>query len=653
MKHIIRFRVSLIAFSLAFILAGISLKTSNQSAPLLPRKLIFGNAHMVDVSISPCGTHIAYIARVNENDETSPLTIWIQDLNSLEKKPLFRSLQRSIKRYCWAPDSLRILYLQDSDGDENWRLYGIDSVTEQSVCYTPFDNCTACILTTEGTDPSTIAITLNKRTPDLPDVYALNLTTGELTLSCVNPGAISQWALDKQLNVRAALRETVDGGKELIVRGDTGESCWKVVRRYSPEENNGSCSLIAYSTCKNCLYLLESKGCNTRRLISLDVTTEESTIISQDLFYDITEAYFDPETEEVQAVICEREKLEWHIFSAGIYERIYKAICKKHQGNIEVLNSDKYAIRFIVSVERDTCPVSYYLYDDSSHTVIEICKSRPYLPEEALCKSKPISLESRDGLTLHGYLTLPQGKKRPVPLILLVHGGPWLREVWRYNPITQWLANRGYGVLSINYRGSTGYGKEFTNAGNKEWGGAMQHDLIDAATWSIQQGIADPKRIAIFGASYGGYAALLGATDTPDFFCCAVAIVGISNLVSFLHSIPPYWNFYRARLYHAIGNPDTEKAFLESRSPLFKVDAIKIPLFIAQGARDPRVPQEESEQIVDALRKKGIPHTYLLFEDEGHMVVNAHNRLRLYGTLEKFLAQILGGACEEVPATAG
>ncbi|MBA2307177.1 S9 family peptidase [Candidatus Dependentiae bacterium] len=645
MQSSIRFKKYLIVGSVIVLLGFISLKTVPRFAPLLPREILFCNAHMVDISIAPCGTKIAYLASVHEDDPASPLTIWIQDLNSSEKKPLLRSLTRSIKQYQWASNGL-ILYLQDNDGDENWRLYGIDTVTEQSTCYTPFDNCKTCILETAGQDSSTIAITLNKRTSDLHDVYILNLQTGTLTLSCINPGAISQWVLDKQLRVRAAMRETLDGGKELLIKTGSGESGWKVVRTYSPEENHDNCSLIAYSSYQNCVYLLESKESNTIRLISFNLATEESTIIVQDPVYDITGAYFDLKTEEVHVGVCEREKPEWHILRSGIYERIYRAVSKKYPGTIEVLNCDRQGTRFIVSVEQDTCPMCYYLYNDTTYTVIELCKSWGDIPESALCPTKPISLESRDGLTLHGYLTLPQGKTRHVPLILFVHGGPWSRARWEYSAVIQWLANRGYGVLNINYRGSTGYGKELTNAGNKEWGGAMQDDLIDAATWSIHKGIADPKKIAIFGASYGGYAALVGATDTPNFFCCAIDVVGISNLVSFLHSIPPYWNIYRTKLYQKIGNPHTEKAFLESRSPLFKVDAIRIPLFIAQGACDPRVPKEESEQIVCALQRKGIPYTYLLFEDEGHVIVNAHNRLRLYAELEKFLAQTLGGVCE-------
>ena len=624
----------------------LSLKMTLQSTPLVPRAVLFGNSSMISVSISPCGKKLAFIDRLHPNDETSPLTIWLQTLGSLKKKPLIISLTQSIRHYYWSSNGSKILYIQDTNGDENWRVYGVDIQTKEVVCYTPFDNCQAHIIELSDALPSTIALTLNKRDPRLHDLYTLNIDTGALTLVCINSGSISQWALDKQLRVRAALQETADGGKELLKAPLTPHSPWEVIRTYSPDDSPKSCALVAHSSHNDCLYLLESKGYNTTRLIAFNLTTKESSVVIQDPTYDLVHVYLDQATEEIQAVVYDKQKQEWHFLLPGIYERIYRAVSRSYTGNIEVLNSDAKGRYFIVSIERDTCPISYYLYDDSTRSLVEICRSRPDIQEKDLCPTQPIMVESRDGLSLHGYLTLPKGSKGPVPLVLMVHDGPWKRVHWGYNATTQWLTNRGYGVLTINYRGSTGYGKEFMNAGNREWGGAMQQDLVDAVTWAIEHGIADPKKIAIFGGSYGGYAALVGATDTPSLFCCAVDIAGMSNLVSLLRSIPPYWSVYRAQLYKAIGNPYTEEEFLKSRSPLFKVDALQIPLFIAQGAQDPRVAPAESEQIVESLKKKGIPHIYLLFEDEGHIVVNAHNRLVLYAAIEKFLAHTLGGLCE-------
>lgn len=630
---------------LSVVFVFLSLKTTVHQAPLLPRKLLFGNASILSVTLAPCGTKVAFVARLHEQDETSPLTLWIQDLETSKKKPLIRSLTRSIWHYQWSQDGSKLLYLQDKDGDENWRLYSVDCTTEEIMCYTPFPGCQARFLGSSYSDPSTVAVALNTRTPELHDLYTLNIHTGVLIRFCINPGGISQWVVDKELSVRAALREKHNGGKELL--STTGiESEWRVIRSYSPADGYESCSIIGYSDLHNSLYLLESKDYNTIRLVAFNLTTEEATVIMQDPAYDMKGAYLDPETEEIQVALCERDVLEWHILKPGVYKRLYDAVSRQYKGTLEVINSDAQHKRFIVSVERPTSPIAYYLYDDTTRQVKELARSRPAIVEGTLCTTKPITIESRDGLSLHGYLTLPQGKSGPVPLVLLVHDGPWRRIHGGYSPLTQWLTNRGYAALTINYRGSTGYGKEFMNAGNKEWGGAMQQDLIDAVTWSIENNIADPKKVAIMGSSYGGYAALVGATDTPNLFCCAVSLVGISNLVSFIDSIPPYWNVYRSYLYKAVGNPHTERAFLESRSPLFKVDKISIPLFIVQGAQDARVSLEDTEHIVEALKKRGIPHTYLLFEDEGHVFVHAHNKLRMYAELEQFFAHILEGDCE-------
>jgi dipeptidyl aminopeptidase/acylaminoacyl peptidase len=287
--------------------------------------------------------------------------------------------------------------------------------------------------------------------------------------------------------------------------------------------------------------------------------------------------------------------------------------------------------------------VPYYLYDrrDGSHAFL--FDSRPELRRYPLAPMEPISFRSRDGLTIHGYLTRPVGSRGAGPLVLNVHGGPWVRDGWGYDAEAQWLANRGYACLQVNYRASTGYGKSFVNAGNKEWGGKCHDDLVDAVAWAVERGVADPRRVCIYGGSYGGYAALVGATFTPDLFACAVDIVGPSNLVSFIRTIPPYWSVFLEQLKRQVGDPDTEREFLESRSPLFKVDRIRIPMLIAQGANDPRVKREESEQIVAAMRQKGIDCEYMLFPDEGHGFAKPENRFKFYAACEAFLARHLGG----------
>ena len=318
-----------------------------------------------------------------------------------------------------------------------------------------------------------------------------------------------------------------------------------------------------------------------------------------------------------------------------------------HQGDFFIISRDNADTTWVVAFTVDNGPVPFYAYDRKSQKATFLFDNQPELNKYTLATIEPISFTSRDGLTIHGYLTLPQGEqKTDLPMVLNVHGGPWGRDAWGYRPDAQWFANRGYACLQVNFRGSTGYGKNFLNAGDREWGRNMHNDLVDAVQWAIDKGITDPKKVAIFGGSYGGYAALVGATFTPDLFCCAVDIVGPSNLNTLIRTIPPYWSTFRATFHKRVGNPDTEEEFLNSRSPLFRVDQIKIPILIGQGANDPRVKQAESEQIVEAMKSKGIDYEYMLFPDEGHGFAKPENRLKFYAAAEKFLAKYLGGRYE-------
>ena len=325
-----------------------------------------------------------------------------------------------------------------------------------------------------------------------------------------------------------------------------------------------------------------------------------------------------PDTRDVQTVIFERERRDWTVVDPNIEDDVAK-LYELSRGDLHIISRDNADRMWIVSFTTDAGPVSYFAYDRLQQTAGLLFVDRPALTEYTLARMEPIQFVARDGLIVHGYLTLPpQAEPRNLPLVLNVHGGPWSRDRWGYNPEAQWFANRGYACLQVNYRGSVGYGKEFANAGIREWGARMHDDLVDAVEWAIARGYADRTRVAIFGGSYGGYAALVGVTCTPDVFCCAVDIVGPSNLITLIRSIPPYWSTMLATFHRRIGNPDTEPEFLRSRSPLFKADQIRVPVLIAQGANDPRVPQAESEQIVAALKANGTPYEYVLFPDEGH-----------------------------------
>lgn len=438
---------------------------------------------------------------------------------------------------------------------------------------------------------------------------------------------------------------TGDGGAVMRLRDGT-DAAWRDAVVWSPADALGS-GPVAFRP-DGALYLLDSRGANSTRLVRYDPGTGAVTELAADRRYDVSGVELHPDTREVQLVGFTRERQDWDVHDAALAPDV-AALRSLNPGDFAIGTRTHADDRWIVAFTRDTESVSYWLYERAGRRGTFLFHTRPRLARYTLGEMRPVALDARDGLRLEGYLTRPPGAAGPRPMVLNVHGGPWHRDTWGYDPEAQWLANRGYACLQINFRGSTGYGKDFVNAGNRQWGARMHDDLVDAVRWAVAQGIADPGRVAIYGGSYGGYAALVGATFTPELFRCAVDIVGPSNLITFIETIPPYWSTFLAMLKERVGDPDAEPEFLRSRSPLTHVDRIRIPLFIAQGANDPRVKQAESEQIVAALTAKGIPHEYMLFPDEGHGFAKPENRLEFYGAAERFLAEHLGGRAEPAP----
>jgi dipeptidyl aminopeptidase/acylaminoacyl peptidase len=414
---------------------------------------------------------------------------------------------------------------------------------------------------------------------------------------------------------------------------------------WGPEDALGS-GPLSFSRDGERLYLLDSRGANAARLVRLDIATGAPSVLAGDDRFDVSGVVFHPDTREVQMVGFTRARREWTVVDPAIVPDV-DAIRRLNPGDFEIVDRTHADDVWVIAFTRDTEAVSYWRYERANRTGRLLFTTRPELARHTLADMRPVAFPARDGLPLEGYLTLPPGlPPRGLPTVLVVHGGPWVRDEWGYDPETQWLANRGYACLQVNYRGSTGYGKAFLNAGNREWGGKMHDDLVDAVRWAVDQGVADRERVAIYGGSYGGYAALAGATLTPDLFRCAVDIVGPSNLITFIETIPPYWSTFLAMLHERVGNPEADAEFLRARSPLTYVDRIRIPMLIAQGANDPRVKRAESEQIVGAMKDKGIPHEYLVFEDEGHGFAKPENRLAFYAVAERFLARHLGGRYE-------
>ena len=574
------------------------------------------------------------------------LNVWLKTVGAEDDRVITRDDNRGIRHYFWAQDNKHILYLQDVDGNENWRLYGVNLDTHEIKDLTPFENVQVQIVDRSKHFPNELLIALNKEDPKLHDVYHLDLTTGELQQVAKNPGNFTGWVPDANFKVRGAMAAKSDGGFDLVIRKNDNAD-WKKLLTWDSQDSLTS-QPVSFSKGGDALYLVDSRNANTGRLVKMEISTGKLEVIAEDPQYDVGHVMIHPDRYEVQAVSFTKARKEWVVLDESIQDD-FNAIANLHPGDFFICNRDDSDETWLVGFTTDNGPVPYFAFDRKKQKGTFLFDHKPDLNTYTLSSIEPISFPSRDGLTIHGYVTYPNGKeKKNLPLVLNVHGGPWVRDTWGYDPEAQWIANRGYVCLQVNYRGSTGYGKDFLNAGDKEWGGKMHDDLVDAVNWATDKGIADPKKIAIYGGSYGGYAALVGATFTPDLFCCAVDMVGVSNLISFIQSIPPYWSTFRSLLYERIGNPETEEEFLKSRSPLFKVDQIQIPILIAQGANDPRVKQAESEQIVEAMKKKGIEYEYLLFPDEGHGLAKPENRLKFYAAAEKFLAKHLGGRYEEV-----
>lgn len=637
----VRMMSGIILTAVFYLLIAVSLLTRVWAeALLIPRELLFGNPEKASPQISPDGRRLAYLAPVE-----GVLNVWLKTLGRDDDRPITKDKDRGIENYFWGHDHVHLFYFQDTKGDENWRLYAVNVKTEEKKELTPFENVQVRLIDHNQHRPNEMLIAINKRDPVIHDVYHLNLQTGELKLIEENPGNVTGWIADSELNVRGAVAAEPGGTDALLVR-ESKDGDWKKLVSWSLEDSLTSHPL-GFTKDGGALYVMDSRGAKTGRLIKMNIVSGQIQVIAEDQEYDLDGAMVHPDTYEIQMVSFTKARREWIVLDPAIEEDIQN-VRKLSEGDFFVASRDRALQKWTVGFQKDVGPVSYYLYDVTTKKGTFLFSREPALERYPLARMEPISFRSRDGLTIHGYLTVPPGAIREaLPTVVLVHGGPWSRNRWGYDARAQWLANRGYVCLQVNFRGSTGYGKAFANAGNKEWGGKMHEDLVDVVQWAVEQGLSDPDRIAIFGTSYGGYAALVGATFTPDVFRCVVSVVGPSNLITFIETIPPYWKNHLALFHQRVGNPKTEEEFLKSRSPLFHVDQIRIPILIAQGANDPRVNRAESEQIVEAMKEKGIDYEYLLFEDEGHGFVKPENRIKFYAAAEQFLAKHLGGRYEE------
>lgn len=609
----------------------------NELPPLIEREILFGNPERTSPKLSPDGKYLAYIAP----DENNVLQVQLRTVGQADDRPITTDQKRGIRIFFWTYSGEELIYLQDTDGDENWHLFSVNIQSKLVRDLTPFQGVQAQPIALDHNFPNQILVGMNISDRSKHDLYRINLQNGAVELDTENPGKIQEWTADAQFQVRAAIATTADGGLELLFR-ETADKSWESLRYWGPDDEG---SAVIFSENGKILYIIANHDVNVHHLIALDLETKQETTIASDAEYDVGGTLIHPTKREIQAVSFYKDKQEWQILDQSIAED-FEAIGKFRPGEFSITSRNLADTTWLVAYMTDDGPVYYYVFDRTSKTFTFLFSNQPKLEGLPLSSMEPIVYTARDGLTIHGYLTKPVGVATPVPTVLLVHGGPWVRDFWRYDPQAQWLANRGYAVLQINFRSSTGYGKAFANAGNREWGAKMHDDWLDGVNWLVETGISQPDKIAIMGASYGGYAALVGLTFSPDVFACAVDIVGPSSLITLLQTIPPYWESSRANLYHCIGNLETEPEFLKSRSPLFFVDRIQKPLLIAQGANDPRVKVAESEQIVNAMKQAGKPVEYVLYTDEGHGFARPENRLHFYAIAEEFLAKYLGGRFE-------
>ena len=617
---------------------------------LIPRNVLFGNPERISPNISPDGTRMAWIA-----PREGVLNVWVAPIRAAGAPEgsgvdwdaaavVTDDRDRGIRAYTWAKDGRHLLYVQDSGGDENWRLYDVDLETMERRDLTPFEGVQVRLLATRKSHRDEILVGINRDNPQLHDVYRLDLKTGELVKEIENPG-YAGWLADEDMVVRGAISPLPDGGYDLLVR-DGGDAAWRTLLTI-PADDAPASHALAFTGDGKSLVAISSLGVDTGRLTRIDLASGDSQVLLQDPEADVTGALLHPDTREPQIGVVLKDRAEYTVLDPEV-EADYQAIRALNPGDPGFAGRDEADATWLVTFTDDAHPIQYFAYDRASRTGTFLFTTRPELAAYELAQMEPFSFKARDGLTVHGYVTFPPGGGRTgLPAVLNVHGGPQARDTWGFDPEAQWLANRGYLCIQVNYRGSTGYGKAFVSAGDREWGGKMHDDLLDAVAYVVDQGWADRAKVAIYGGSYGGYAALVGAAFTPDVFCCAVDIVGPSNLQTLLESIPPYWAPMKMQLYKRAGNPETDQEFLWSRSPLSRAGDIRIPLLIAQGANDPRVKQAESEQIVAALKEAGIEHEYMLFPDEGHGFAKPQNRLKFYAAAERFLARYLGGRFEE------
>jgi dipeptidyl aminopeptidase/acylaminoacyl peptidase len=606
--------------------------------PLIPMEDFFRNPTKTSFQLSPNGEYIAFM----QPWETR-LNIHVQKIGSDEVVRVTSATERDIAGYFWANNN-RLAYVQDKAGDENFKLYAVNADGTDESVLTPFDEVRVQIIDDLEDNEEEMIIGLNRRDKRIFDAYRININTGDMKMIAENPGNIAGWMTDNDGQLRIAI--TSDGVNTSLLYREKESDPFRPVLTTSFRE---TLAPLFFSFDNQHIYASSNLGRDKQTIVKYDpVTATELEILYQHPEVDVANLLRSKKRQIITGVMFITDKRHYHFFDEE-RKQLQKELQEKLPGDeVVVASMNRDEDKVLVRTFSDKSRGAYYYYDLNTKDFKKLVDVSPWLDEKHMADMQPIKYQSRDGLTINGYLTLPKGvEPENLPVVVNPHGGPWARDYWGFNPEVQFLANRGYAVLQMNFRGSTGYGREFWEISFKEWGKSMQDDITDGVNWLISEGIADPDRVGIYGGSYGGYAVLAGLAFTPELYAAGVDYVGVSNIFTLLESLPPYWELYRQMFYEMVGDPVEDKELLEAASPLFHADKIQAPLFVAQGANDPRVKKAESDQIVEALQARGIDVPYMVKDNEGHGFRNEENRFDFYGAMEKFLAEHLGGRAAE------